>query len=234
MGQQVLPHDHIRRCRARSPTSWPGGSARNRRHRRRRGLSRGLVTLQRAVRAAVPGGFKVRVLKPTADLHEERVSVSAMSKWSGGEKLTAAVVLYCIVARLRARQRSRHLPSGSSGCARARQPLGQVQLRRILGGAAAGRRGARVELLYTTGVRDLKAVGTFPNVIRCRNRRSASSIDRGTWWRPAGRRGARNHAREHGRRLLGQVVRIDPATAVVSDEDAVVVAPEEWTGDGAA
>jgi hypothetical protein len=142
------------------------------------GVPDGLATLKRAVHAAVPGGFRVRVLKPTADLHEERVPVSAMAKWSGGEKLTAAVVLYCIIARLRARNRSRTLATDSSGALVLDNPLGKAS---YVGFLALQRRVAAalgVQLLYTTAVRDLKAVGTFPNVIRCQNRRPAGS-DRG-------------------------------------------------------
>jgi hypothetical protein len=139
------------------------------------GVPDGLSTLKRAVHAAVPGGFRVRVLKPTADLHEERVPVSAMAKWSGGEKLTAAVVLYCIIARLRARNRSRALATDSSGALVLDNPLGKAS---YVGFLALQRRVATalgVQLLYTTAVRDLKAVGTFPNVIRCQNRRPAGS-----------------------------------------------------------
>jgi hypothetical protein len=138
----------------------------------------GLATLKKAVLAAVPGGFKVRVLKPTPDLREERVSVSAMAKWSGGEKLTAAVVLYCIIARLRARNRASNLLADSSGALVLDNPLGKSS---YVGFLAMQRRVAEalgVQLLYTTAVRDLKAVGTFPNVIRCRNYTPAGS-DRG-------------------------------------------------------
>jgi len=144
----------------------------------RGGIPDGLATLKKAVHAAVPGGFKVKVLKPTADFREERVPVSAMAKWSGGEKLTAAVVLYCIIARLRARNRTRELFSNSSGALILDNPLGKAS---YVGFLALQRRVAEalgVQLLYTTAVRDLKAVGTFPNVIRCRNFAPAGS-DRG-------------------------------------------------------
>ncbi|MGD0985722.1 MAG: hypothetical protein ABSA65_18215 [Acidimicrobiales bacterium] len=175
----------------------------------------GLVTLQKAVHAAVPGGFKVRVLKPTADLHEERVQVSAMSKWSGGEKLTAAVVLYCIIARLRARNRSRELSVGTSGALMLDNPLGRSN---YVGFLAVQRRVAEalgVQLLYTTGVRDLKAVGTFPNVIRCRNRRAAST-DRG-YVTAAERVGEAHGTSLEGMVSSARVVRLDPPPEPTED-----------------
>ncbi|MBF6555119.1 MAG: hypothetical protein IVW52_02990 [Acidimicrobiales bacterium] len=184
----------------------------------------GLVTLQKAVHAAVPGGFKVRVLKPTADLHEERVQVSAMSKWSGGEKLTAAVVLYCIIARLRARNRSRELSVGTSGALMLDNPLGKSN---YVGFLAVQRRVAEalgVQLLYTTGVRDLKAVGTFPNVIRCRNRRAAST-DRG-YVTAAERAGEAHGTSLEGMVSSARVVRLDP-TPVLVREDIDGASPNE-------
>jgi hypothetical protein len=194
----------------------------------------GLVTLQRVVRSAVPGGFRVRVLKPTADLHEERVPVSAMSKWSGGEKLTAAVVLYCIVARLRARNRSRQLPMNSSGALVLDNPLGKSN---YVGFLAVQRRVAGalgVQLVYTTGVRDLKAVGTFPNVIRCRNRRSASQ-ERG--YVVATERGGEAHGttlESMGMLSTARVVRLDPSATPVPGEGPVPTPAMSEGSDGAA
>jgi hypothetical protein len=193
------------------------------------GVPDGLATLKRAVHAAVPGGFRVRVLKPTADLHEERVPVSAMAKWSGGEKLTAAVVLYCIIARLRARNRSRALATDSSGALVLDNPLGKAS---YVGFLALQRRVATalgVQLLYTTAVRDLKAVGTFPNVIRCQNRRPGGS-DRG--FVTANERAGDAHGSSlDGLVSSARVVRLDPR----SDSDVQVddgITHASATGDG--
>ena len=179
----------------------------------------GLATLKRAVHAAVPGGFKVRVLKPTADLHEERVPVSAMAKWSGGEKLTAAVVLYCIIARLRARNRARELISDSSGALVLDNPLGKAS---FVGFLALQRRVAAalgVQLLYTTAVRDLRAVGMFPNVVRCRNQRAAGS-ERG-YVTAAERAGEAHGTSLDGFVSSARVVRLDPSSeAPVTDVES--------------
>jgi hypothetical protein len=128
----------------------------------------GIPMLKQALHAAVPKGFRARLLKPTVDLSEERVPVTVMGKWSGGEKLTAAVALYCTLARLRAGARSKQL-GGDSGALVLDNPLGKSS---YVGFVALQRRIAaflHVQLVYTTAVRDLKAVGRFPNVIRCRN-----------------------------------------------------------------
>lgn len=182
----------------------------------RGGIPDGLSTLKKAVHAAVPGGFKVHVLKPTADLRVERVPVSVMAKWSGGEKLTAAVVLYCIVARLRARSRTRELWARSSGALILDNPLGKAS---YVGFLALQRRVAEalgVQLLYTTAVRDLKAVGTFPNVIRCRNYTPAGS-DRG-FVAAVERAGEAHGTSIEGLVSAARVVRLDShATLPVAD-----------------
>lgn len=185
----------------------------------------GLATLKRAVHAAIPGGFKVRVLKPTADLHEERVPVSAMAKWSGGEKLTAAVVLYCIIARLRARNRSRELLSDSSGALVLDNPLGKASFVGFLDLQRRVATALGVQLLYTTAVRDLRAVGTFPNVIRCRNQRPTGS-DRG--FITASERAGEAHGTSlEGFVSSARVVRLDPPTPAQP-----ATAPEAASADG--
>jgi hypothetical protein len=56
----------------------------------------GVALLLEAVHAAVPKGFTVDVLKPDSVLRDERVSIEQMSDvFSGGQELTAAIVLYC-------------------------------------------------------------------------------------------------------------------------------------------
>lgn len=124
----------------------------------------GLDTLKRALHASVPKGFKVRVLKPTPDLTEERVDITIMSDWSGGEKLTAAVLLYCTLARLRNRK-----GSFGGGALILDNPLGTSNYVRFVALQRRVAAALRVQLIYTTGVKDISAVGTFPNVVRCRN-----------------------------------------------------------------
>lgn len=129
----------------------------------------GLPLLKDAVHEAVgPAGFKVKVLKPTEDVATNREDITRLGKWSGGEKLTVCVALYCTIAALRAANTGRRDRSG--GVLLLDNPIGRashgslVMLQRNVA-AAHG-----VQLIYTTGVKDPDAVSRFPNVVRLDNR----------------------------------------------------------------
>lgn len=123
--------------------------------------------LQRAVHAAVPKGFRIKILKPNAELFVNRVPITEMGKWSGGEKLTAAVLLYCTLARLRTSNRANR--DVAAGALVLDNPLGKSSYVKFLALQRHMAQALGVQLLYTTAVKDLGAVGTFPNVVRCRN-----------------------------------------------------------------
>ncbi|GLZ32421.1 hypothetical protein Lesp02_46090 [Lentzea sp. NBRC 105346] len=129
----------------------------------------GLALVKRCVHEAVaPRGFTVKVLKPNSDLAVEPVDVTRLGKFSGGEKLTVCVALYCTLARLRAVNRGRG-KGALGGTLVLDNPLGtasHVALLRLQRDVAAAH---GVQLVYTTGVEDLGAVGQFPNVLRMRN-----------------------------------------------------------------
>ena len=128
----------------------------------------GLQLIQRAVRR-VARRVTARVLHP--DLHQksERVSIADMRRFSGGERLTSAILLFCALLRLRqgeARQRN-----GSSVLV-LDNPIGTasrlsfLEMQREVAGAM------NVQLIYATAVNDLNAVGALENVIRLRNTRA--------------------------------------------------------------
>ena len=129
----------------------------------------GMSILLRGVRAAVPKGFKVTMLKPDAVLRRERVRVSEVRDvFSSGQHLTAAIVLYCTLAALRAnnqgRVRHRH-----SGVLFLDNPIGRASASYLLDlqrGVAAA---LGVQLVYTTGLFDAEALGGFPLLVRLRN-----------------------------------------------------------------
>ncbi|MFE9101964.1 hypothetical protein [Actinomadura geliboluensis] len=116
--------------------------------------------------SAGPRGFTVKVLKPTTDQVSTTEDISRLAKWSGGEKLTVCVALYCTLAALRAGGRR----GRSGGVLLLDNPIGRassaplVRLQRDVA-AAHG-----VQLVYTTGVKDPAAVIQFPNVVRLENR----------------------------------------------------------------
>ncbi|MCE0765490.1 hypothetical protein LWC35_21665 [Pseudonocardia kujensis] len=131
-------------------------------------VPRGQELLWQATNAVVgDGNWKARVLKPSTTLALERVPVERMRKWSGGEKVTISLLLFCMVAKLRATSRGRDLPG--LGALPLDNPLGKanyvvfLDLQRKVA-AANG-----VQLIFLTGVGDMKAVGRFPNIIRLRN-----------------------------------------------------------------
>jgi hypothetical protein len=129
----------------------------------------GVPLLQRAVHAAVgPQGFVVRILKPNPALIPQRVPVTELATFSGGEQLTAAILLYCTLARLRAQARQ---VQTAAGVLTLDNPIGKssnvtlLQLQRRVADAMG------VQLVYTTAVDDREAVGVLPHWIRLRNER---------------------------------------------------------------
>ena len=129
----------------------------------------GLPLLKDAVHEAVgTRGFTVKVLKPTLDLVATTEDITRLGKWSGGEKLTVCVALYCTIAALRAANAGRRDRSG--GVLLLDNPIGRAShgsLVRLQRAVAAAH---KVQLVYTTGVKDPDAVSRFPNVIRLDNR----------------------------------------------------------------
>lgn len=129
----------------------------------------GLSLLLRAVHTAVPTGFRVHVLKPDTVLRTERVRVSKVKDvFSGGQQLTAAILLYCTMAALRAnqqgRERSRH-----SGVLFLDNPIGRANADYLLDLQRQVAQALGVQLIYTTGLYDEKALGKFPLIVRMRN-----------------------------------------------------------------
>ena len=129
----------------------------------------GVPLLQRAVHAAVGArGFVVRILKPNPALVPQRVPVTELATFSGGEQLTAAILLYCTLARLRAQARQ---VQTAAGVLTLDNPIGKssnvtlLQLQRRVADAMG------VQLVYTTAVDDREAVGVLPHWIRLRNER---------------------------------------------------------------
>lgn len=127
----------------------------------------GLELLRMAAAAAMPNGFRSTLFKPTPDMRDDRMSVTRLGAWSGGERLTAAVVLFCVVAAIRAdRTGSRNF---SPGALVIDNPLGQASYQPfvLLQRRIAGLMG--VQLIYTSAIKDLPALAVFPNVVRLSN-----------------------------------------------------------------
>ncbi|HUQ68722.1 MAG TPA: hypothetical protein VM165_04320 [Planctomycetaceae bacterium] len=132
----------------------------------------GLELIQKAVRR-VARRITVRVLHP--DLHHktERVSMSDMRRFSGGERLTIAILLYCTLIRLRRGDVKRR---GGSSVLILDNPIGTASRVSFLDMQREVAKAMNVQLIYATAVKDLNAVGALENIIRLRNTR----VDRRT------------------------------------------------------
>ncbi|MCK9901214.1 hypothetical protein CC117_02355 [Parafrankia colletiae] len=129
----------------------------------------GMTLLLRGVRAALPGGVRVEILKPDAVLRTERVRVSQLGDvFSGGQQLTAAIILYCTMAALRANDRGR-LRARHAGVLFLDNPIGRASASYLLDLQLAVAERLGVQLIYTTGLFDTTALSAFRLVIRLRN-----------------------------------------------------------------
>ncbi|MBV9314039.1 MAG: hypothetical protein JO100_09915, partial [Pseudonocardia sp.] len=129
----------------------------------------GMSLLLRGVRAAMPKGVCVELLKPDAVLRAERLRVCEVRDvFSGGQQLTAAIVLYCTMAALRAHQR------GESGRPHAGvlfldNPIGRASASYLLELQFGVAKALGVQLVYTTGLFDTGVLSSFPLIVRLRN-----------------------------------------------------------------
>lgn len=130
----------------------------------------GLSLLLGGVRAAMrPKGVRVEMLKPDAVLRDERVRVGEISDvFSGGQLLTAAIILYCTMAWLRAGERG-HAERQHAGVLFLDNPTGRASAGYLLELQLTVARKLGVQLVYTTGIFDLNALSVFPLIIRLRN-----------------------------------------------------------------
>ncbi|MCK2239249.1 MULTISPECIES: hypothetical protein [unclassified Crossiella] len=129
----------------------------------------GVSLLLRGVRVAMPKGVRVEMLKPDAVLRTERLRVAEIKDvFSGGQQLTAAIILYCTMAALRANDRG-HGRQRHSGVLFLDNPLGRANAGYLLELQFAVAAALGVQLVYTTGLFDTGALSEFPLIIRLRN-----------------------------------------------------------------
>jgi hypothetical protein len=129
----------------------------------------GLGLVLQGVRAAMPKGIVVELLKPDAVLRNERVRVASISDvFSGGQLLTAAIILYCTMAALRANERG-HAHRPHAGVLFLDNPIGRASAGYLLELQLSVAAALGVQLIYTTGLFDTNALSVFPLVVRLRN-----------------------------------------------------------------
>jgi len=129
----------------------------------------GLSLLLKGVNVAVPKGFRVDLLKPDSVLRTERERVCEVKDvFSGGQQLTAAIILYCTMAALRANNRGR-VRDRHAGVLFLDNPIGRASAGYLLELQRSVATALGVQLVYTTGLFDAGALSEFPLIIRLRN-----------------------------------------------------------------
>ncbi|MGW0249875.1 hypothetical protein ACWDYH_24940 [Nocardia goodfellowii] len=130
--------------------------------------------LWRATEVAVPDGFRATILKPAPDQPTTHIPVEEMRKWSGGENLTASLVLFCVLARLRAERRTGDRTGTAGGVLPLDNPVGKANYVPFLDLQRRVAQACGVQLVFWTGLGDLGAVTTFPRIAALHKRPSAT------------------------------------------------------------
>ena len=128
----------------------------------------GIELVQQAVRRLAKP-IHIRILFPDPDSVSQYIPITEMTKQSGGERLTSAILLYCTLAQLRARERGQKMASTSTLLLD--NPIGKASRPKFLELQREVARAMNIQLIYTTGVNDFEAIRMLPNVIRLRNDR---------------------------------------------------------------
>ena len=118
----------------------------------------------------VGGTIRATLLKPEDPLRPDRHDITEFGTFSGGEKMTAAVLLYVTLAQLRTRGRVEHTRERQAGVLLLDNPFGTASKREFVELQLRLARQMGVQLIYTTGVNDLGALDVLPRILRLRKR----------------------------------------------------------------
>jgi hypothetical protein len=114
------------------------------------------------------GLVRLQILKPEIALRLDYKPVEHLAKFSGGERVTAAIILYCIAVRVRGASQALHL---DCGFLMLDNPLAKSNHSKLLNMQRLMARELGVQLIYYTGINDRDALNEFPHHIRLRNNR---------------------------------------------------------------
>ena len=117
----------------------------------------------------------IRLLKPKGEGDTEHMPIDQVTV-SGGELLTAAMMIYLVLARLRAD--SMHGGPGDSGVLIMDNPLGKANKVLLLKTQIGLADAMGIQLFYATGVQDTSALAEFENIVRLRRSRRSSGTGR--------------------------------------------------------
>ncbi|RRJ96195.1 hypothetical protein Ga0100231_019945 [Opitutaceae bacterium TAV4] len=116
------------------------------------------------------GQIDVKILKPEYTLRLGHHDILKLKNFSGGEQVTAAIILYCIIVKLRAQRRARATSLlEDSGFLLLDNPLGKANLPDFVDLQVNMATRMGVQYICGTGIDDFNALAGFPKIIRMRN-----------------------------------------------------------------
>jgi hypothetical protein len=123
-----------------------------------------------AARALVDAPFRVRLLKPHIDLSLDRVDVAELKNFSGGQRVTAGVLLYATMTRVRALS-----DTTSVGWLWLDNPFGQASADQFVRTMRRAADQLGLQLLFTAAPKDKGALSMFDRTIMLGRRSRPSS-----------------------------------------------------------
>ena len=117
----------------------------------------------------------IQILKPKGEGKTEHMPIDKVTV-SGGELLTAAMMIYIVLARLRAGA----MPgsTGEAGVLILDNPLGKANKALLLKTQIGLADAMGIQLFYTTGIQDYAALAEFENIVKLRRNRQSQSTGR--------------------------------------------------------
>ena len=134
------------------------------------------ATLIDRMRAALgKSSLGIQILKPKGEGKTEHMPIDKVTV-SGGELLTAAMMIYVVLARLRAQA----MPgsTGEAGVLILDNPLGKANKALLLKTQIGLADAMGIQLFYTTGIQDYAALAEFENIVKLRRNRQSQSTGR--------------------------------------------------------
>ncbi len=121
--------------------------------------------VERMTRALGRSSLDIRLLKPKGEGDTEYMPIDKVTV-SGGELLTAAMMIYLVLARLRAEAMQGRASDG--GVLIMDNPMGKANKALLLKTQIGLADAMRIQLFYTTGIQDIHALAEFENIVRLR------------------------------------------------------------------
>lgn len=135
----------------------------------------GIDLLYSAVSAALGGPFHATILKPHKRLKDERVDIGAMAAFSGGQKVTVALVMFAALTRMRTEARSAGMQTNAALPLLLDNPIGKANQATLMEVQQRVADAFGLQLIYTTGLHDVGALASFKNIVRLDGRENPRS-----------------------------------------------------------